>query len=338
MNREDDMTGKLDGMNRRQILAAAGASALMAGAGLRPAAAADVTIRQGYQTNIWGMPTYYLMKSGYLEKRGLKTEEFAVPSGNLTMQQMVARQVDMGTYAGPSFIIGHDKGGLIAIAQIETVGATGAMVVRKDLGITKLAELKGKKIANQTGSSIGNIFVDQVGPANGLKKGDFQEVRMDVNNMIAAMAAKTVDAMINVEPYNAIAEAEGLGTIILNLSQYDPVPVFMAATPDFVEKQPDAIVAYLKAWLDVKRDFKENPKKTSDVIYSFFTSKGYDMKPEVFAKAMSRVTVDPGFPTDLVPYMTGHAEALLKEKKISAMPDWKKVLRTDFMEKARAGS
>jgi hypothetical protein len=24
----------------------------------------------------------------------------------------------MGTYAGPSFIIGHDKGGLLAIAQI----------------------------------------------------------------------------------------------------------------------------------------------------------------------------------------------------------------------------
>jgi ABC-type nitrate/sulfonate/bicarbonate transport system substrate-binding protein len=278
------------------------------------------------------------MKSGYLEKRGLKTEDFAVPSGNLTMQQMVARQVDMGTYAGPSLIIGHDKGGLIAIAQIETVGATGAMVVRKDLGIKTIAELKGKKIANQTGSSIGNIFVDQVCPANGLKKGEFQEVRMDVNNMIAAMAAKTVDAMINIEPYNAIAEAEGLGVSIMDLSKYDQVPVFMAATPDFVEKQPDAIVAYLKAWLDVKKDFKETPKKAADVIFSFFTSKGYDMKPEVFAKAMGRVSVDPGFPNDLVPYMTGHAEVLLKEKKIAAIPDWKKLLRTDFMEKARAGA
>ncbi len=334
------MTIKFNGMNRRQVLAATGATTLAAGlGGMGPAAAqAGTTIRQGYQTNIWGMPTYYLMKSGYLEKRGIKTEDFAVPSGNLTMQQMVARQVDMGTYAGPSLIIGHDKGGLVAIAQIETVGATGAMVVRKDLGITRMEDLKGKKIANQTGSSIGNIFVDQVGPANGLKKGDFQEVRMDVNNMIAAMAAKTVDAMINIEPYNAIAEAEGLGTIILNLEKYDKVPVFMAATPDFVEKNPDAIVAYLKAWLDVKKDFKENPKKVSEVIYSFYTSKGYSMKLETFATAMSRVDVDPGFPGDLVPYMTGHAEALLKEKKISAMPDWKKVLRTDFMEKARAGS
>lgn len=332
------MTTKWDGFTRRHVLAATGATALTAGLGIVPAAAADVTIRQGYQTNIWGMPTYYLMKSGYLEKRGLKTEDFAVPSGNLTMQQMVARQVDLGTYAGPSLLIGHDKGGLVAIAQIETVGATAGVVVRKDLGITKLADLKGKKIANQTGSSIGNIFVDQVGPANGLKKGDFQEVRMNVDNMIAALTAKTVDAMVNIEPYNAIAEAEGLGTIIINLEKYDNVPVFMAATPDFVEKHPDAVVAYLKAWLDVKKDFKENPKKAADVIYSFFTSKGYAMKPETFAKAMGRVTVDPGFPTNLVPYMTGHAEVLLKEKKISAMPDWKKVLRADFMEKARAGS
>ena len=332
------MTIKFDEMNRRQILAATGAAALAAGTGLRPAAAADVTIRQGYQTNIWGMPTYYLMKSGYLEKRGIKTEDFAVPSGNLTMQQMVARQVDMGTYAGPSFILGHDKGGLIAIAQIETVGATGSMVVRKDLGITKLADLKGKKIANQTGSSIGNIFIDQVGPANGLKKGDFQEVRMDVNNMIAAMAAKTVDAMINVEPYNAIAEAEGLGTIIMSLDKYDKVPVFMAATPDFVEKNPDTIVAYLKAWLDVKKDFKENPKKVSEVIYSFFTSKGYNMDRKTFETAMGRVEVEPGFPHDLVPYLTKHTEVLIQEKKVSAMPDWKKALRTDFMDKARAGA
>src|SRR4029453_14709280 len=101
-------------MTRRQCVAA-GAGARAAGlSAARPALALDA-IRQGYQTNIWGMPTYYLLKSGLLEKRGIKFEEFAVPSGNLTMQQMVARQVDMGTYAAQSFIIGHDKGGLVAI-------------------------------------------------------------------------------------------------------------------------------------------------------------------------------------------------------------------------------
>jgi hypothetical protein len=144
-------------LTRRQCLAG-GAGLVAMGAGTaRPALALD-TVRQGYQTNIWGMPTYYLLKSGLLEKRGIKLEEFAVPSGNLTMQQMVARQVDMGTYAAQSFIIGHDKGGLVAIAQIETVGKTAQIVTRRDLNLSKVAELRGLKVANQTGSSVGNVF------------------------------------------------------------------------------------------------------------------------------------------------------------------------------------
>ena len=320
-------------MKRREFLIATGAAALSASV---PAGAQSMTVRQGYQTNMWGMPTYYLIRSGALERHGIKVEEFAVPSGNLTMQQMVGRQVDLGTYAGPSFIIGYDKGGLVAIAQIETVGKTAAIVARHDLGINQIAGLKGKKIANQTGSSVGNIFVDQIGPDHGLKKGEYQEVRMNVNDMVAAMAAKTVDAMVNVEPYNAMAEAEGLGNILMNFASVDPIPVFMAATPDFVQKEPQAVIAYLKAWLDVSRDFKQNPKKVADVIYSFYASKGYKMSQDTFAKALARVEVAPGFPRNLEPYLTHHAKILLGEKKIAAIPDWKKALRPDFLDKARA--
>ena len=323
-------------ITRRQALAgtaAAGVIVLGAGPGLAQAA----TLRQGYQTNIWGMPTYYVMKSGLLEKQGIKFQEFAVASGNLTMQQQVARQVDLGTYAGPSFIIGSDKGGLIAIALIEHVGKTVRVMARKELNITRIEDLRGKKVANQTGSSIGNVFVDQIAPKAGLKKGDFQEIRMDVNNMVAAMAAKTVDAMINVEPYNQIAEADGIATTIMDYWDVDKMPVFMAATPEFVEKSPDLIVSYLKAWLEAGKTFKSDPGKVTDVILSFYTSKGYTMSKDAMAKALAKVDVNPGFPRDIQPYMQEQAEILLREKKIAKIPDWKTALRPDFMEKAIKG-
>ena len=318
-------------ITRRDYLAGS-LAALGAGAG-SPALALD-TVRQGYQTNIWGMPTYYLLKSGLLEKHGVRFEEFAVPSGNLTMQQMVARQVDLGTYAGQSFIIGHDKGGLVIIAQIETVGKTAQIIVRKDLNASKVADLRGLKVANQTGSSVGNIFVDIVAPAAGLKKGDFQEVRMDVNNMIATMAAKTVDAMVNVEPYNEIAVADGIGTSIMDFSSVDKMPVFMAATPDFAQKSAGTVVAYLKAWQDAAAEFKNNPGKVADVIYSFYASKGYNMSRDTFAKALARVEVSPAFPADIASNLQRDAEVLLRERKISAIPDWKKALRPDLWAKA----
>src|SRR6185437_9466602 len=269
-------------ITRRNYLAATGAGLVAAGLGAPRRAAAAETIRQGYQTNIWGMPTYYLIKSGYLQKHGLAVEEFAVPSGNVTMQQMVARQVDLGTYAGPSFIIGNVKGGLIAIAVIETVGKTA-----------------------------------------------------HITNMVAALSAKTVDAMVNVEPYNVIAVNDGIGSDLVDFSSFDPMPVFMAATPDMVEKPPDVIVAYLKAWLDAANDFKNNAKKVNDTIYQFYASKGYKMSPETFSTALSRVEVKPGFP-DMKSYMQQQADILLKNNTIKSVPDWSKALRPDFMEKAKA--
>ena len=45
---------------------------------------------------------------------------------------------------------------------------------------------------------------------------------------------------------------------------------------------------------------------------------------------------DGGWPADLVPYMTRHAEILVQEKKIKAVPDWSKALRTEFLKQAGA--
>jgi NitT/TauT family transport system substrate-binding protein len=327
---------KQKALTRRDFLILSGSGFVAIGLlGPRSVLAQATTIRQGYQTNIWGMPTYYLLRSGALEERGLKFEEFAVPSGNLTMQQMVARQVDLGTYAGQSFVTGYDKGGLVAIAQIEKVGKTSRVMARKELKITKVADLKGLKIGNQVGSSIGNTFVDIIAPRAGLKKGDYQELKMDVNEMIAAAAAKSIDAFVSVDPYCSIAEAEGIATTVVSLYDYDPMPVFMAATPEFVDKNPQAVVEYLRAWLDVGKELKQNPRKAGDVIYGFFTSKGYTMSRETFTKALANVEVDIGFPADVRSYLQPIAEGLLKEKKISAIPDWNKALRPQFMEKAR---
>ena len=323
-------------LTRREFLVLSGSGLLAVGVlGPQAARAQAVTIRQGYQTNIWGMPTYYLLRSGALEKRGLKFEEFAVPSGNLTMQQMVARQVDLGTYAGQSFVTGHDKGQLVAIAQIEQVGKTARVMARKELKVTKVADLKGMKIGNQVGSSTGNTFTDIIAPKAGLKKDDYQEVKMNVNEMVAAAAAKSIDAFVSVDPYCSIAEAEGIATTVVSLYEYDPMPVFMAATPDFVEKNPQLVVEYLRAWLDVGKEFQQNPGKVGEVIYGFFTSKGYKMSRETFNKAMANVEVEPSFHAGVRPYLQQTAEGLLKEKKISAIPDWKKALRPEFMEKAR---
>ena len=96
---------------------------------------------------------------------------------------------------------------------------------------------------------------------------------------------------------------------LVDYYEFDKMPVFMAATPEFVKKHPDALVTYLKAWLDVANDFKNSPDKVADTIYSFYTSKGYQMSKDTFTKALARVEVHPGWPADLEAYMTKHAKS-----------------------------
>ena len=104
-----------------------------------------------------------------------------------------------------------------------------------------------------------------------------------------------------------------------------------------MEKSPDLIVSYLKAWLEAGKTFKSDPGKVTDVILSFYTSKGYTMTKAAMAGALAKVDVNPGFPRDIQPYMQQQAEILLREKKIAKIPDWKVALRPDFMEKAMKG-
>jgi len=148
-----------------------------------------------------------------------------------------------------------------------------------------------------------------------------------VLNMVEAMGG-TVDEVIRV------AEAEGIGNTLVDFYSFDKLPVFMAATPEFVDKNPDTLVAYLKAWLECAKQFKDEHDKVSEVVYKFYTSKGYKMSKDTFAKALGRVEVDPGWPADLDPYMQHHAEVLIKAKKIKKAPDWNTAFRKDFMKKA----
>ena len=159
---------------------------------------------------------------------------------------------------------------------------------------------------------------------------------MNVNDMVAAMAAKTVDAMVNVEPYNAIAEADGLAILISDFYDFDKLPVFMAATPEFVDKSRIP-------WWPTSRPGSKSPR-TSSPTQARSPTRSIRSTPQRATpwhrtpsprRLRGLRSIPAGLPT-YVPYMTHHCEVLVKANKIKAIPDWNKAFRTDFLKKAMA--
>ena len=157
---------------------------------------------------------------------------------------------------------------------------------------------------------------------------------MDVNNMVAAMAAKTVDAMVNVEPYNVIAVAEGIGTRswIFPVStrcrsswRRRPISWRRAPTPSSLISRPGTTSAAISRTIPTKGRRRDLP---------FYAVKGYNMslghlrQGAGARRGRSRLSRRSCSPT-----CRSRRRSCCAEKKIYAIPDWKKALRPGFYGK-----
>ncbi len=323
--------------DRREFLwggLAAGGLAL--GLGGRRAAAAPVTVRLGFQTTIWGLPALVALETRSFEPYGVEIDAIRVTTGKIFRDLMVARRIDMGTFAGETYLVGAATGELAALGVVAYGGKATKVIARKDLSAKSVADLKGKRIGAQVGTSTTEIFVNIVAPKFGLGKGDYELVNTRIEDQISALAAKSIDAFVNVEPYTTIAELEAIGVALTDFSEFDPLPVLLGATQEFIEKQPEGTVGFLKGWLRGSAVFTEQPDRAADVFWRFYRDQGYNVDRKVFERVVASMDVRPEFTPELRPYLQRKAEILLEAGRIKRLPDWSKVLRPEFMERAKA--
>ncbi len=97
--------------------------------------------------------------------------------------------------------------------------AGSALTVRPE--INSIAELSGKTVAIPFWYSIHNIVLQRLLRENGLKITEKEpksgEVRLSVmapSDMVAALASEAISGFIVAEPFNALAEAKGVGKVL----------------------------------------------------------------------------------------------------------------------------
>ncbi len=289
-------------------------------------------VRLGYQTNIWGMPLFVAIQSGAFAKYNVPIREFQVTTGGKTRDLMVAGQADMGTFAAPAFIIGVDKGELQAVGVVAYVPRTISLIVKP--AIARVQDLRGKKIGMQPGASSAILAVTKVLPGFGLVEGDYQVVNVDVSNMVSAMAQGSLDGFIGVEPYNAIAVAQGIGKRLLDYGKYDLLPVFLSVRPEFARAHPESVTAIMEGMLATRDLFRQDPAKAADLIYTFYAGGGLRVDRNIVRDAVARLDVNADFKPGLRAYLQETAASQLKAGQIKAIPDWSKALIFTFLEQA----
>src|SRR5262249_40761643 len=174
---------------------------------LTPVGAETNVVRLGYQYSLWGAPAVVALELDLFKKHGIEVEAKRFGAGKDARDGLVSNNLDVATVGGTPFVVGAVVGELNAIATVAYTGRTGCIEVKKGAGIKSLEQLKSKKVATRTGSTIDSVFRKKIIPAYGLKETDFTMVNVDFQDQAAALAAGSVDAFAGVEPFCTLAES-----------------------------------------------------------------------------------------------------------------------------------
>lgn len=300
--------------------------------------ARGATVRLGYQFHLWGAPAVVALKKGLFKAGGVTTEDKRFSSGVEARNAMIAGSIDVGTVGMTPFVLGAAQGNLVGIAAVCYAGKTAAAMVKAGSGISKVADLKGKKIASQVGSTLDNVFKKKIAPEAGLGEKDYTIVNVQFSDQVAALAAGSVDAFLGLEPFCSISEYKKLAVPLTDYYKYDIIPNMLAVTSTFAQKNPETCVAFMRSWLKAVELFQKQPDEVAQVMVGVYRESGYDIPIDVVKRILSRLIVNPDFIPELRTSMRAEAEALKAAGRLDRIPDPDKVLIGSFLQKARASA
>ena len=321
-------------IERRDFLKTAGAAAIAGAWPLRAFAQAGEPLNLGFQNTSWGTVAMVADAEKTFEKAGANVRFHRFGSGKETRDAMISGRIDVGVLGGTPFIVGAAKGDMGAIGIAMYAGKTNAIVAAKDSGIKTVKDLKGKRVASQLGSATNYVFLNKILPKFGLTKDDVHIVNVTFQNQVAAIVGKSADAFAGVEPFPSVAEVEGLGTPIIDYSQFDMQPVFLAVNEPVLAKRRDELVAFMRGWVAAANIVNNEPDRAVKIVWDTFKAQGYDTKEAVFKLMLTKIDVKPQYVPGLEQYLQEQSDVLVKQKQIAAVPDWKKILDTSVLAQA----
>jgi NitT/TauT family transport system substrate-binding protein len=254
-------------------------------------------IRLGYFPNLTHAQAVLGVASGDFEKAAApaKFSTKIFNAGPSLIEALNAGQIDIG-YIGPSpTLAAHAVSRGRAVRVIAGANANGVIIVaRQGSGITRLEDLKGKRVATP---QLGNT--QDISAKHYLR---FKLNQSDTSNVInianaeqaAMMARDEIDASWAPEPWGSRLIVEAGAQQIAAEADLWPDNQFtltvIITTPEFLAKHPDVVEKLLAVHLDWTRKLQTNPdahiSQLADALYELNKKR---LPPGVLERAIKNV-------------------------------------------------
>lgn len=221
-------------------------------------------------------PYYVAEQQGYFKDEGLNVSlvdaagaaagvpplvsgSIQVGSGNLiTLMQAAEQGIQLTSIAANNEA---------AMSMSDTGHKTSAVMVRADSGINSPKDLRGKTIAVNTLNNLGDATIKASLAKYGVNVSTLKFTELGFPDMLAAIQAKRVNAIWEVEPFVTNGQAAGLKPIVYNFEESAlGLPLGVAfVTKTFAEKNPTTVAKFKKALDRATEYLNQDQKRIRDV-------------------------------------------------------------------------
>ncbi len=305
---------------------------VMFAAGFSGESFAAEKVRLGYlQSDLHQLAAFISLEKGFYKKEGIHVVIGGIfKAGPEEMSAFAGKALDVG-YVGeaPATVaVANKVADVKIIAQANLEGS--AIVIRKSSGLESLKDLVGKTAAVPGYAQVQDFLLRKALTDNGIPVKAVNVIILKPPEMIPALRTNQIDAFVAWEPYPAKAITSGVGEILVPSGKIwpkHPCCVLVADT-QFIEKNPEIIMAILRSHVKATKLIRENPKEALKIGVKYT-----GMDSQTVERAMKNiyyeVTPDVQGELDYVVFL----QELGQIKDVEPQNFVKHIIRTDFLDR-----
>lgn len=253
----------------RRLALAGLAAASLAFTALPASAQAPKEIRIDYATyNPVGL---VLKERGILEKalapEGITVRWVQSAGSNKALEFLNAGSIDFGSTAGAAALIGKINGNPIKSIYVYSRPEWTALVTGAKSDVTKVADLKGRRVAVTRGTDP-HIFLVRALAEAGLTEKDVKLVLLQHADGRLALERGDVDAWAGLDPLMAAAEVES-GAKLFHRKAQDNTWGILNVREAFANEHPQLVRKVIAAYEEARAYALANPEELKKVLVSY---------------------------------------------------------------------
>jgi sulfonate transport system substrate-binding protein len=259
-----------DSHGRRRLLLLGASAGTLGMAGIVHAAGnAPAQLRIGFQKSAVNL--VILKQQGALEKRfpASKLSWIEFPAGPQLLEALAVGSLDFGLTGDSPPVFAQAAGkDLVYVGAEPPKPLSSAILVKADSPLRSLADLKGKKVALQKGSSAHYLTVRAIEKAR-LQWSEFTPIYLAPADARAAFEKGAVDAWAIWDPYYAATELDLKPRSLTSGAGLSNNNSFYLASRTFAQAHPDVVVALLAELTRADAYVQSNRKESAQLIADF---------------------------------------------------------------------